>query len=78
MGQENLDEFAAALAGKQMLEEWLGEHGAPTFQAGAEEVAQALGDLASEVDRAALTGDLADYVARAFQYAGRQGVLARR
>lgn len=78
MGQENLDEFAAALTGTQPLEAWLDEHGAPAFSATAAEVAQALGGLASEVDRGALTGGLADYLARAFQHAGRQGVVGWR
>lgn len=78
MGQENLDEFAAALTGRQALEEWLGENGTQTFQASADEVAAALGDLASEVDRGALSGELADYVARAFRHAGRQDLVGWR
>jgi pimeloyl-ACP methyl ester carboxylesterase len=63
MAQENLDEFGAALQGREALEGYL----APVLddirsRTGAN-VAEALGGLVTDVDRAALTGELADYLA---------------
>jgi pimeloyl-ACP methyl ester carboxylesterase len=64
MGEENLAEFAAAARSPQeleaMLEEWAGAMGGIT----PEGVGEALGDLVDEVDRNALTGELADAMAR--------------
>ncbi|MET1058932.1 MAG: alpha/beta hydrolase [Nocardioides sp.] len=74
MGQENLDEFAAAEAGPEKLRAWLEENGAPAFRTTPEEIATSLGGLASPVDRAAITGEFADYLAATFRQAGRQGV----
>ena len=63
MAQENHEEFGAALAGPAELQAFL-ERAAEAF-AGitGEQVAEALGGLVSEVDRAALTGDFAEYLA---------------
>ena len=74
MGQDNIDEFSAAARGSAELQAWFAEHGTASLQASAEQVADALGGLASPVDRAALTGEFADYLAASFQHAGRQGV----
>jgi pimeloyl-ACP methyl ester carboxylesterase len=63
MGQDNLDEFGAAVAGQADLQQFL-EQAAPAFEAVTPEgVASALGDLVSEVDRASLTGEFADSMA---------------
>ena len=78
MGEENFEEFTAAAAGQRELEAWLAEHGAPVLRATADQVAEALGSLVPEVDRASLTGEFADYVARSFRHAGRQGVVGWR
>jgi pimeloyl-ACP methyl ester carboxylesterase len=63
MGQENLVEFAAAQAGPEQLQAYL-ELGREMFRAvtGAE-VHAAFGELLSPVDRAALTGEFAEYMA---------------
>ena len=74
MGQDNIDEFGAATRGGSELQAWLEEHGAPALRAGADEIADSLGNLVPPVDRAALTGEFADYLAATFQQAGRQGV----
>jgi len=63
MAEENVDEFGAALEGHDALEAFL----APILddvrgRTGAN-VAEALGGLVTDVDRAALTGALADYLA---------------
>jgi pimeloyl-ACP methyl ester carboxylesterase len=74
MGQENIDEFGAAEAGPEALTNWLEANGAPALTATAAEIADSLGDLVPDVDRAAMTGELADYLAASFHQAGRQGV----
>ncbi len=59
MGAENVDEFSAALAGVAALQPYLEglAHALATITP--DNVADSLGDLISEVDRAALTGDFA-------------------
>lgn len=74
MGQENIDEFGAATRGGAELQAWLTEHGTPSLLASADQVADALGGLVPPVDRAAITGEFAAYLAASFQHAGRQGV----
>lgn len=74
MGQENIDEFGAAARGSAELQTWFAEHGTASLEASAEQVADALGGLVSPVDRAALTGEFADYLAASLRHAGRQGV----
>jgi pimeloyl-ACP methyl ester carboxylesterase len=74
MGQENQQEFGAALAGPAQLQAYL-EREAPALAGvtGAQ-VAAALGDLVSPVDVAALRGDFADYVAESFRGALSSGI----
>jgi pimeloyl-ACP methyl ester carboxylesterase len=63
MAIENVDEFGAALAGTTALQAFQ-EAAAPGFAAvTAAQVADALGDLVAPVDRAALTGDYATWIA---------------
>ncbi len=62
MGQENLTEFAAARAGSQPLMSYLQREAAQLASAGAEQIHLALGDLVSEVDRAALSGEYAQHL----------------
>ncbi|WP_370290291.1 alpha/beta fold hydrolase [Nocardioides sp.] len=74
MGEENLVEFGAAFRGEEalraLLEEWrpgfLGLTGA--------DVVTSMGDLLPEVDRAALTGELAEELAATFRHAVAAGV----
>ena len=63
MGEENLEEFAAAQAGEEQLLAYLEQHGTALASASGAEIHAALGDLLSDVDRAALSGDFADYLA---------------
>jgi pimeloyl-ACP methyl ester carboxylesterase len=74
MAQENIDEFSAAEAGPEALRSWLESSGASTLTASASDIADALGGLIPDVDRAALTGEFADYLAATCHQAGRQGV----
>ena len=73
MGQENLDEFAAAELGPEALEEYL-EAQVPALQeADADGLIAALGDLVSEVDRGALTGELGGFYSANLRHAMAQG-----
>lgn len=78
MGEENLAEFGAALEGAEPLERWLTEHGQGMFAATPDMVAAALGDLVDDVDRAALTGELAEALVASGRRAGAQGVVGWR
>jgi pimeloyl-ACP methyl ester carboxylesterase len=62
MGQGNLDEFAAALGGREALEPFLREQADEILAAGPEELVDALRSLLSPVDVAALTGEFAEYL----------------
>ncbi len=74
MAEENHREFGAALAGPAELQAYL-EHEASAFGVvTGEQVAEALGGLVSEVDRAALTGDFAEYLATSFRRAVANGI----
>lgn len=78
MGAGNVEEYTAALAGQAALEAFLDSH-ADAFSATGEDVAESLGDdLVSQVDRDALTGELADTLAASFRRAGTQGIVGWR
>ncbi len=80
MGPENVAEYAAVAAGPEALTAFLEEHGAPMFTASADDIAQELGGLLPPVDRAAMTGELADYwrPRPARRRAGHRGLARRR
>lgn len=73
MGPENIHEFALAAEGGQRFAEFLTQESAQFGSLGAADVAAALGGLVSDVDKAALTGDFADFMARALSKAGAGG-----
>ena len=74
MSADNVEEFGAAIAGPAQLRTFL-EAQAPSFgSVTAEQVASGLGDLASEEDRKALTGEFAEHVAQAFRRALSGGI----
>ena len=74
MGEDNVDEFGAALRGEAELRAWL-EAARPQFAAvTGPEVAAALETLISGGDRASLTGDFADYLATEFRQSLSTGV----
>jgi pimeloyl-ACP methyl ester carboxylesterase len=75
MGEENVEEFTAAMAGEQALTAWLEAHSPEIFSVTGDQVAEALGSLAPPVDRAALTGDVAERAAAGFRHAGHQGIV---
>jgi pimeloyl-ACP methyl ester carboxylesterase len=63
MGQDNLDEFAAALAGRETLEPFLRRQADAMLAAEPEKIADALRSLLSPPDVAVLTGEFAEYLA---------------
>jgi pimeloyl-ACP methyl ester carboxylesterase len=74
MGPENVDELGAAARSRAelevLLDEWAGAFSAVT----AEQVAESLGGLVDEVDRAALTGEFAETMARMIRRALSTGI----
>jgi pimeloyl-ACP methyl ester carboxylesterase len=78
MGPENIDEFEAAMAGAEALEEWLSIEGPSTLAATADDVIASFGQLLSEIDKAALTGELAECTAESLRRAGQQGIAGWR
>src|SRR5262245_49128475 len=74
MGQENIDEYGAAMESHETLIAFL-DNMAPQL-AGATGTAlhEALGDLLSEVDRQALSGDYADHLAASTRAAMSNGI----
>jgi pimeloyl-ACP methyl ester carboxylesterase len=73
MGPENIEEFGLALAGGEPFSDFLARESAGLVALTAPDLADSLGGLVSDVDKAALTGDLADFMARALVAAGRGG-----
>jgi pimeloyl-ACP methyl ester carboxylesterase len=74
MGKENLEEMAAAEAGEEPLVAFLEPFRAQLLSARGSDLHRALGDLLSDVDRSALTGAYADYVAEATRAGLEHGV----
>ncbi len=71
-GEENIAEFNAALEGPEALLVFK-ERNWPIFRnVTADQVAESLGDLIDDVDRGALTGDFADYLAASIREALRE------
>jgi pimeloyl-ACP methyl ester carboxylesterase len=74
MGQENQEEFGAALAGPSELQAYLERQAQMLAEVTGEQVAAALGDLVSPVDLGALTDDFAAYLATTFRRAVSAGI----
>jgi pimeloyl-ACP methyl ester carboxylesterase len=73
MGEENIEEFEAALAGPEQLIPFK-ERAAPIWRnVTPGEVADAFGDLIDDVDRGSLTGAFAEWGAELFHEALREG-----
>ena len=74
MGQENVDEFGAAIAGEPALTQFLDDAATELGAVTGAEVARSLGGLVIAADQAVLTGEFADYVAAALRAAIDAGV----
>ncbi|MGI8889127.1 MAG: alpha/beta fold hydrolase [Nocardioidaceae bacterium] len=78
MGPENVEEFGAAQAGVDTLTPYLENQREQLRDVTSDQVAGALGGLVSDVDKAALTGDFAEYVAGSFRRAVLHGIAGWR
>jgi pimeloyl-ACP methyl ester carboxylesterase len=74
MGEENLAEFGAAEAGGEQLRAYLEHECGQLCHATGPELHVALGDLLTEVDKSALTGEFADYLAGGIREGLRNGL----
>jgi pimeloyl-ACP methyl ester carboxylesterase len=74
MAKENVAEVAAARAGDRELEAYLEREAAAMVGPSAEEIVTALGDLVSDVDREALSGELGEFMARELAHSLSTGV----
>jgi pimeloyl-ACP methyl ester carboxylesterase len=74
MGPENVEEFGAAARSRDELEAFLERFAAGLSTVTGEEVGASLGDLVDDVDRRALTGELAETMARMFRRALSTGI----
>jgi pimeloyl-ACP methyl ester carboxylesterase len=78
MAPENVDEFSAAIEGAETLNPLLTGFAQELAEVQGADVAAALGGLVSEVDKAALTGEFADYLAASFRQAVSTGIAGWR
>ncbi len=78
MGPENVTEFTAALAGEAELTKFLDASVAELEGLTGAMVADALGGLVSDVDKAALTGEYADHLATALKASLNSGIAGWR
>ena len=74
MGQDNVASFRAALASDTALRTLLERVGSGLASVTPDQVATSLGDLVSDVDRAAITGEVAAWLAEVFQESLRNGI----
>ncbi|MGH2658377.1 MAG: alpha/beta hydrolase [Actinomycetota bacterium] len=74
MGEENVEEFGAALAGPEALGSYLEGEARALADLRGDEIIEALGDLVSDVDKAALTGALGEFLAGNFHEALGEGM----
>jgi len=74
MAQENHEEFGAALLGEDALGTYLQDVDAHLAKVTGPDMAAALGDLLSEVDRAVVTGEYAEFLATSFHRATQNGI----
>ncbi len=78
MGQENVDEFGAAVQGDAALTRFLDSAAAAVAAVTGADVAQALGGLVIAADQAVLTGEFANHVAASLRAALNTGIAGWR
>jgi pimeloyl-ACP methyl ester carboxylesterase len=78
MGPENLEEFDASMKGRAALEPYLEREAASLRNVQAADVVASFGGLVSDVDKAALTGAKAEYMATNLQKAMSTGIAGWR
>ena len=77
-GEENIDEFSTAIQGEAALTAWLNDAAEDMAHVMADDVVAVLGDLVSDVDKASLTGDFAEWCAGSFRKAVSTGIAGWR
>jgi pimeloyl-ACP methyl ester carboxylesterase len=78
MAEDNVTEFSAAQAGEAALAEALAEATSFLRTVTADQLPEAIGDLASATDLAVLTGEFAEFLAASFRAATSSGVAGWR
>jgi pimeloyl-ACP methyl ester carboxylesterase len=78
MGPENIEEFGASMEGSEALSSFLETDAAHMRDVKPDEVAAALGGLVGDVDKRALTGDYAEFMAAGFHKAVSTGIAGWR
>jgi pimeloyl-ACP methyl ester carboxylesterase len=78
MGPENVRDFLASRRGAEELQPLADEQAAGMTGLTGEQVAASFGELLSEVDAAAVTGEFADFLAASSDRAGAQGSVGLR
>ena len=78
MGQENVEEFGAAVEGAAALTRFLEPFAEQLAEVTGPAVAESLGGLVSPADAAAVTDDYADHLAAAFRASVRTGIAGWR
>ncbi len=74
MADENVEEFTTVLEGEDVLRPYLTAYAEHFTAVTADEVAASLAGLVSDVDRDALTGEIADMMARSLRLVAAEGV----
>jgi pimeloyl-ACP methyl ester carboxylesterase len=74
MGKENIEEFSAVEAGDEELRAFLEPEAEGLREVTAEEVIDSFGDLVSEVDKKAMTGDFGEFIAAHCRLAMSSGI----
>jgi pimeloyl-ACP methyl ester carboxylesterase len=74
MGQDNITEFTVALEGEASIRPLTLENAKELANVQPAEVAESLGNLVSNVDIAAITGDFAEYLAETFRRSVSTGI----
>jgi len=78
MGQDNVDEFSAVLAGTETLEPLLQKLAEELKNVQGPDVAESLRTLVSDVDKRALTGEFAEMLAESFRRSISSGIAGWR
>jgi pimeloyl-ACP methyl ester carboxylesterase len=78
MGPENLEEFEASMKGEDALVPYLEKEASALGNVQPADVAASLGGLVSDVDKAALTGGYATFMAQSFRRAVSSGIAGWR
>jgi pimeloyl-ACP methyl ester carboxylesterase len=78
MGPENVAEYTAVREGPDALAAFLEAEAPGVFAATAEGLVEGMAGVLPPVDRAALTGEVGEYLAASVQHAGRQGIVGWR